>query len=146
MTAREPGYRELCVLLVEDDIVDQQAVIRAFARERIANTIVLANDGVEALERLRGTDDRPPLARPYVILLDWNLPRMNGREFLRELRRDPALHDAVVFVLTTSRADEDRLAAYGEHVAGYILKENVGHTFIGLVHMLDTYWKVVALP
>lgn len=138
--------RELCILLVEDDLVDQQAIVRAFTRERIANKLIVANDGLDALEHLRGTGGRPALNRPYIILLDWNLPRMNGREFLRELRADPSLRDSVVFVLTTSRADEDRVAAYGEHVAGYILKEQVGHTFMELVHMLNSFWKVVVLP
>lgn len=138
--------RELCILLVEDDLVDQQAIVRAFTRERIANKLIIANDGLDALEHLRGTGGRPALNRPYIILLDWNLPRMNGREFLRELRADPSLRDSVVFVLTTSRADEDRVAAYGEHVAGYILKEQVGHTFMELVHMLNSFWKVVVLP
>lgn len=138
--------RELCILLVEDDLVDQQAIVRAFARERIANKITIANDGLEALELLRGTAGTPALRRPYIVLLDWNLPRMNGREFLHELRQDPNLRDCVVFVLTTSRADEDRVAAYDEHVAGYILKEQVGHTFMELVTMLNSFWKVVVLP
>ena len=146
MSDSRDTLRELCILLVEDDTIDQQAIVRAFARERIANKIIVANDGVEAIEHLRGTGGRPRLDRPYIVLLDWNLPRMNGLEFLRELRSDPALRDTIVFVLTTSRSDEDRLAAYGEHVAGYILKEMVGHTFLELVHMLNSYWTVVALP
>lgn len=146
MTIPEREHREVYILLVEDDVVDQQAIIRAFARERIANQIIVANDGIEALEHLRGTGGRTAIRRPYIILLDWNLPRMNGAELLRELRADPNHRDAVVFVLTTSSADEDRLAAYGEHVAGYILKEMVGHTFSDLVRMLEHYWKVVVLP
>jgi len=138
--------RELSILLVEDDTVDQLAITRAFKKEKIANTVLLARDGVEALERLRGEGALPAVPKPYIVLLDWNMPRMNGLEFLRALRADPAHRDAIVFVLTTSKADEDRLAAYGEHVAGYVLKENVGNTFLDLVHFVEHYWRIVELP
>ena len=134
------------ILLVEDDAIDLLAIQRAFQKERIANPIVVARDGIEGLEALRGTGGKPPITKPYVILLDWNMPRMNGLEFLKELRRDPEHGDAIVFVLTTSKADDDRMAAYGEHVAGYVLKENVGHTFMSLVQFLDSYWRLVELP
>lgn len=138
--------REATIVLVEDDAVDQLAIKRAFQKEKIANTIIVARDGVEGLELLRGTETKPPLPKPYIVLLDWNMPRMNGLEFLRALRADPDHKDAVVFVLTTSKADEDRLAAYGEHVAGYVVKENVGNTFMELVRFVDHYWKIVELP
>lgn len=134
------------VLLVEDNDVDREGVRRAFERHRIANPIVDAVDGIEALEILRGEAGRPPLERPYVILLDLNMPRMDGIELLRELRADRALHDSVVFVLTTSKADEDKAAAYDLNVAGYIGKEDVGAGFIRLVELLDSYWRIVELP
>lgn len=130
------------VLLVEDNEVDVEAVRRGFQRQRIANPIVVAQDGVVGLAMLRGGE----VKRPYIILLDINMPRMNGIEFLRELRNDESLNDSVVFVLTTSDADEDKFAAYGLNVAGYILKSEVGEEFVNLTSMLDNYWRVVELP
>lgn len=134
------------VLLIEDNEVDVEAVLRAFRLHRIANPVIRACDGIEALELLRGTNGRPRLPRPYLILLDIKLPRMNGIEFMRSLRTDPELADSVVFVLTTSRSDEDKLATYDLHAAGYMVKDNVGGDFLRLVDLLDRYWRVVELP
>ncbi len=134
------------VLLVEDNDVDREAVRRAFARHRIANPVHDAVDGVEALALLRGTDGKPKLPRPFLILLDINMPRMSGIELLRELRADPELRDSIVFVLTTSKSDEDKMAAYDANVAGYILKSDVGAGFVGLVSLLDHYWRIVEFP
>ena len=131
---------------MEDDTVDELAITRAFRKAGLTHPLVVARDGIVGLAILRGANGGPPLRRPYVILLDWNMPRMGGLEFLRALRQDPQHRDAVVFVLTTSRADEDRMAAYGEHAAGYMLKENVGATFMELARFLDTYCKLVELP
>lgn len=138
--------RTVNVLLVEDNEVDREAVRRAFARHRIANPIHDAVDGVEALDLLRGTNGKERLPRPFLILLDINMPRMSGIELLRELRADPDLHDSIVFVLTTSKSDEDKLAAYGANVAGYIIKSDVGAGFVGLINLLDHYWKIVEFP
>src|SRR5689334_20680533 len=118
--SREHVMQTVTVLLVEDNDVDREAVRRAFAQHRIANPIRDAADGVAALEILMGTANEPALARPYLILLDINMPRMNGVEFLQHLRADPKLHDSIVFVLTTSKSEEDKVAAYDLNVAGYI--------------------------
>ena len=134
------------VLLVEDDEVDVMAVKRAFARLKIANPLHIAGDGIEALEMLRGQGGREAIPRPYIVLLDLNMPRMGGLEFLRELRDDPDLHATIVFVLTTSKQEEDIVAAYSQNVAGYLLKANVGNDFMGLVGLLGYYWQLVELP
>ncbi|MEM9490599.1 MAG: response regulator [Myxococcota bacterium] len=134
------------ILLVDDDDVDVMAVKRAFRKHRIANPITVARDGIEALAMLREEDGYPSVPRPFIILLDINMPRMNGLQFLEELRGDPAIEDSVIFVLTTSRHDEDRIAAYKRHVAGYIVKTDIGNGFMKLVEMLDSYWRVVELP
>ena len=110
--------RAITLLLVEDDDVDAMGVERALEKRRIANTLVRARDGIEALEFLRGGK----VARPFLILLDLNMPRMGGLEFIRTVRADPELCDSVVFVLTTSKSDEDLAAAYRAHVAGYMVK------------------------
>ena len=138
--------REVQVLLVEDDEVDRMAVRRAFAANRIANRIVEARNGREALDILRGTGGAEPLKRPYVILLDLNMPVMNGLEFLAELRADPALRDATVFVLTTSRSQTDIAEGYRRNVAGYMIKSNVGDSFMEAVKLIEAYWRVVELP
>lgn len=137
--------REVTVLLVEDNVVDVQAVRRAFHRQRIGNPIEVARDGVEALAwlQLNAALSRP---KPHLVLLDLNMPRMDGLELLENIRADPDLSRTIVFVLTTSKRDEDRAAAYDQHVAGYIAKSNVGPDFARLVELLGCYWKIVELP
>jgi CheY-like chemotaxis protein len=142
MTERKP-YKEVSILLVDDDDVDVMGVHRALKKLKIVNPIVRARDGIEGLALLR---DPSAVPRPYIILLDLNMPRMNGLEMLAELRRDPMLTSSVVFVLTTSKADEDIVEAYQQHVAGYIIKSQVGEGFLRVVEMLDQYWRVVELP
>lgn len=146
MTGTLRSGKTVHVLLVEDNAVDREAVRRAFDRHRIANPVHDAVDGVEALAILRGTNGKQRLPRPYLVLLDINMPRMSGIELLRELRADLELHDSIVFVLTTSRSDEDKMAAYDANVAGYILKSDVGAGFVDLVSLLDHYWRVVEFP
>lgn len=137
------SYKEATILLVEDDDVDAMGVGRALKSLKILNSVVRAHDGAEALALLR---EPGRVQRPYIILLDINMPRMNGLEMLAELRDDPALSSAVVFVLTTSKTDEDRVAAYKQNVAGYIVKNKVGDGFMSIIALLDQYWRVVELP
>jgi CheY-like chemotaxis protein len=136
------NYKEAQILLVEDDEIDAMSVFRAFKSLRVCNPIVRAKDGIEALELL----ENGTISRPYVILLDLNMPRMGGVEFLQELRKHEKFNSSVVFVLTTSKADEDKMAAYDLHIAGYIVKESLQSDFGELVKMLDHYWKLVELP
>jgi len=137
---------EVNILLVEDDEVDVKAVKRALRELKILNSLTVASDGIEALQLLRGENGREPLKRPFLILLDLNMPRMGGIEFLDEIRGDPALSHSLVFVMTTSEDEEDRFRAYDRHVAGYMLKHSPARTFIDAVTMLDHYWRVIELP
>jgi CheY-like chemotaxis protein len=134
------------VLLVEDDEVEAEAIQRAFRKHRIANPITVAPDGVEALKILRGEGGDSDVSQPFIILLDINMPRMGGLEFLANLRQDAILKRSIVFVLTTSDREEDKVAAYNGQVAGYLLKTRVGEEFLGLIEMLDVYWRVVEFP
>ncbi len=135
-------YKGATILLAEDDDIDAKIVERAFRKLRIANPIIRAKDGVMALELLRnGT-----VSCPYIILLDLNMPKMGGLEMLEELRRDEKLSDSIVFVLTTSKDDEDKTAAYNQNIAGYIVKERLQNGFDELVKLLDYYWRIVELP
>lgn len=136
------SHKEVTVLLIDDDEIDVMGVERAFEKARIGNAIVVAKDGIDGLEKLRSD----AVKRPYLILLDLNMPRMNGLEFLDEIRKDDRLRSSIVFVLTTSNAERDRCAAYQRNIAGYIVKENVGREFLDAVSLLDMYWKVVELP
>lgn len=143
MTTETMPYNDVTILLVDDDDIDFKALERALRAQKIANRVVRARDGEEGLAMLR---DPQAVRRPLIVLLDINMPRMNGLEMLRELRRDPALTSTVVFVLTTSKADEDIVAAYQQHIAGYIVKGQMGEGFLRVVEMLDCYWRVVQLP
>src|SRR5262245_54308276 len=100
-------YNTVNFLLVDDDRIDVLALKRALEMNKIANPVYVASDGVQALRMLRGEVGEQRVPWPYIILLDLNMPRMNGLEFLKELRSDPLLHRTVVFVLTTSKDDQD---------------------------------------
>lgn len=134
------------VLLVEDDDIDAETVVRSFNKLKIGNPVRHARDGEEALEILRGENGFAPIDGPYVVLLDLNMPRLNGHDFLTEIRNDPMLDQTVVFVLTTSSAEEDCHKAYKKNVAGYIVKQEAGKGFIEAVKMLEQFWHVVTFP
>jgi len=134
---------DVTVLLVDDDEIDVMGVKRAFTQSDLKNKIVVASDGRQALDILR---DGSSVNRPYMMLLDLNMPRMNGIELLENMRSDPALKDAIVFVLTTSRAREDRQKAYDHNVAGYIVKGEVREGYLDAVGLLKHYSDVVQFP
>jgi CheY-like chemotaxis protein len=133
-------------LLVEDDEIDIKVIKRGFKALKLANPIRIARDGIEALEILRGTNGQEQITAPYLILLDINMPRMNGIEFLQAIRADDDLKSSIVFMLTTSASEEDRTEAYNFNVAGYLLKSKVMDSFANALTMLDNYWKVVEFP
>ena len=135
----------LNVILVEDDDADAKAVRRALSRSDDIGDIVRLNDGVEALAYLRGeTPSRPP--RTFVLLVDLNMPRMNGIEFLEILRRDPKLARSVVFVTTTSHDPDDIAAAYDKQVAGFLPKSAAFARAADLRAAFEHYGRLVTLP
>ena len=133
----------LNILLVEDDQVDVMNVKRAFDRNRITNPLYVAGDGLEGLRMLRSGE--VPAER-RLVLLDLNMPKMNGIEFLRELRSDPALQLTPVVVLTTSNDERDKIEAYNLNVAGYLLKPVTFINFVEVMAALNKYWTLVELP
>ncbi len=134
----------LNILLVEDDEVDVMTVQRAFKKGNITNPLYIAGNGLEALAMLRGVSGQAsaiPTDR-RIILLDLNMPKMNGLEFLQELRADPTIRHIPVVVLTTSNEEQDRVQAYNLNVAGYILKPITFGNFVELMVTLNKYWTL----
>ena len=139
--------RIINILLVEDDEVDVMNVKRAFKKYKITNPLYLAENGVEAFKMLRAEDAslKVPENR-RLILLDLNMPKMNGLEFLQELRKDKNLKRTPVIVLTTSDEDKDRIEAYNLNVAGYILKPVTFVNFAEVMVALNKYWALCEMP
>lgn len=135
------------ILLVEDDHVDIMNVQRAFKKNNITNPLYVAHNGIEALDMLRGTEGiEKIIPTPRLILLDINMPRMNGIEFLKELRNDQQLKSISVIVMTTSNDDKDKCDAYDLNVAGYIVKPISFEKFVQAVSILNSYWKLCEMP
>jgi CheY-like chemotaxis protein len=135
--------RTVNILLVDDDDLDIENVQRAFKKGGVVNPVFVARDGIEALEKLRS--EEVPRER-LLVLLDLNMPRMNGLEFLAELRKDVGLQRLPVVVLTTSNEDSDRVEAYGMNVAGYLLKPVTFNNFVELMQAMNRYWQLVEFP
>lgn len=132
----------LAILLVEDDAIDVMNARRAFQKNNLTNPVFEAQNGLEALQILRsGT-----LPRRHIVLLDLNMPKMNGLELLRAIRADPALKSTSVVVLTTSSGERDKVEAYELNVAGYLLKPVTFSSFVELMATLNKYWTLVELP
>jgi len=130
----------ITILLVEDDDVDVMNVKRAFKKNEIENPLILAGNGLEALEKLRNPDLLP---KPKIILLDINMPKMNGIEVLKKLRADDQLKSSSVFIMTTSNDDADKFDAYNLNVAGYNLKPLSFNDFVSSVKNLTAYWSLI---
>jgi CheY-like chemotaxis protein len=137
-----PNYKPVSILLVEDDDIDAMGIERALQALKLLNPMIRAHDGAEALELLKAGK----ISSPYLVLLDLNMPRMNGLEFLKEVRDDDHLRSMIIFVLTTSIRDEEISAAYEKNIAGYIVKSSVNQDFNNVLSFLDNYWRIVELP
>ena len=140
--ARKP----VTLFVVDDDEIDRETILRSVEEMGLDNPVRTARDGEEALSVLRGTDGMEPISGPFLILLDLNMPRMNGLELLEEIRQDPALHRTIVFVLTTSNAESDRIAAYDRNIAGYLLKARAGLEFERVVGLVEQFGRTVEFP
>lgn len=141
------NYKAVNILLVEDDMVDVMNVKRAFKKNNISNPLFVAENGVEALEMLRGENGKDRIdPTPKIILLDLNMPKMGGIEFLKEVRADENLKNISVFVMTTSNEDNDKVEAFRLNVAGYILKPLSMESFVNAVSTLHNYWMLCEYP
>ena len=132
--------RAVTILVVEDNELDVEKLTRCLRKLRIRNPVIRARNGLEALHVLRGTGDKPQLQEPYVILLDLNMPRMNGIEFLREVRSDALLRTAPVVVLSTSDHSKDMQAAHRLGIVSYLVKPLEIDTLIDTLQPLEFHW------
>jgi CheY-like chemotaxis protein len=130
------------ILLVEDDNVDVITIQRALKDVKVTNPLQVAWNGEEALEYLRN----PQHIKPCVILLDINMPRMNGIEFLRERAKDDAIKSIPVVVLTSSNEEQDMVNSYSLGVAGYMLKPVDYKKFVETIRVIDLYWTLSQFP
>ncbi len=136
------------ILLVEDDEVDIMNVERAFKKADINNPLYIARNGIEALIMLRGGNEELPQV-PHerrLILLDINMPKMSGLEFLQTIRADKDLKLTPVVMLTTSNQDKDMIEAFDLNVAGYLLKPVTFSRFVELMTTLNKYWSSSEMP
>lgn len=140
--SKDLSYNQVNILLIEDDEIDAEIVRRAFKQLRIANPVTRARHGQEGLDILRNNT----IDKPRIVLLDLNMPVMNGFEFLDAIRDDDDIKDTVIFVLTTSKSQADLLAAYKKNIAGYIVKSELDSGFESLINMLTSYWRIIELP
>ena len=130
------------ILLVEDDKVDVMTIRRALNDLKVLNRLEVASNGEEALAYLRD----PESEMPCIILLDLNMPRMNGIEFLREREADEALKAVPVVVLTSSREEQDMVQSYRLGVAGYMIKPVDYKQFVETIRVIDLYWTISQFP
>lgn len=133
-------------LLLVDDEVDVMNVQRAFKKNSITNPLYIAANGLEVLRLLRGQSGPPIPSQRRPILLDLNMPRMGGIEFLREPRADRELKHIPVIALNTSNEDSDKVEAYNLNVAGYILKPVTFARFVEMMATLNKYWTLSEIP
>ncbi len=131
---------------MEDDEVEIEAVMRCLRRLRIAHDLAVFRTGAGALQSLRQQRQHLQCAYPFLMLLDLNMPGVPGLQLLEQLRQDPLLRAAIVFVLTNSDNEEDKYAAYGLHVAGYLIKSNLGPDYERLGDLIRAYYQVVEFP
>lgn len=130
------------ILIVEDNEIDLEAAKRAFKKANIVNHIYSARDGVEALEMLNGEHKKITLSKPCIILLDINMPHMDGITLLKELSSHDSMQHNIVFMLTTSSRNEDCIQAYNFKIAGYIVKDHLSK----LAEMLSIYCSINEFP
>ena len=139
--------RQIEILLVEDDPGDVLMTREAFEDYKVRNRLHVVDDGVEAMAFLRREGEYAETPRPDLVLLDLNLPRMDGREVLDAIKSDPELSSIPVVVLTTSEAEEDVLSSYSLLANAYVTKPVDFESFIGVVRQIDDFFvTVVRLP
>ncbi len=130
------------IMLVEDDKIDAMTVKRALKELKVVNELVHSVNGEEALEYLRNENNK----KPCVIMLDLNMPKMNGIEFLEIVKKDETLKKLPIVILTTSKDEQDVVGSFNYSVAGYIVKPVDYKNFVEAIRTIDLYWSLSELP
>lgn len=139
-------FDPLTILIVEDDEIDMMSVRRVLQSLKIANRKVHAKDGVEALNFLQGEQGFEKITGEIVILLDLNMPRIDGLQFLKTLENHEALDRCKIYVLTTSEADTDIVGAHQHNIEGYILKSHLKEGITEIFKQLrGQYWSTLGI-
>jgi chemotaxis family two-component system response regulator Rcp1 len=147
MTGRKRDCRPIEILMVEDNPGDVRLTVEALKEGKVRNNFHTVEDGVEAMAFLRRQGRYAEAPRPDLILLDLNLPKMNGREVLAEIKEDPELRRIPVVILTVSKAEQDILKSYNLHTNCYITKPVDLDQFLEVVKSIENFWlTVVMLP
>ena len=136
MRSRKP------ILIAEDDEIDSEMIQRAFQDVKVTNRFQMTGDGEEALNFLQDDQEQ----KPCLILLDLNMPRMNGFEFLKAVKQDRQLKLIPVVILTTSREERDKIEAFNLGAAGYMVKPFDSNRFVEIAKVIDLYWTLSELP
>lgn len=132
----------ITILLIEDDDIDAIGIKRSFVKVGLKNEIVRAKNGKEALSLLK----MGGVGYPFIILLDLNMPMMDGLEFLTYLREYEKFKQSIVYVLTTSKSEQDIALSFDKNVAGYFIKNEVGAGYDSIVEFLEAYMKIAHFP
>lgn len=138
--------RKTSIFVVDDDDIDAMAIERAYLKVDPNCMIYRAVDGIEAINMLTGENGAVKIPEPNFILVDINMPRMNGIKFIKLVREHPQLKNSIIFVLTTSKNEADRNAAYDLRIAGYIVKDNIDSNYNKLVETLDNLCTLITFP
>jgi CheY-like chemotaxis protein len=146
LEAEAQGQSKIQIVLIDDDEVDVEAVARLLRMHKLPYSLATFSNGSDAKAALNGNFGVELIKQPYLILLDLNMPRMNGIELLDWLRTHPHFCRSIVFAFTTSEALQDCRAAYDRQVAGYLVKSQLGSGYSQLVHMLDTFTRSIIFP
>lgn len=134
-------------MLVDDDEIDIKDMQRTFKKNNIPNPIHIATNGLDALNKLLGKNGEKKLTpTPKIIILDINMPKMNGIEFIKNIRTHKQLKSLLVFILTTSNSERDKIEAYNLNVAGYIVKPFQVSQFMEIISSLHHYWNLLEFP
>ena len=147
MTMEREGCRPIEILLVEDNPGDVRLTVEALKEGKVRNILHTVEDGEEAMKFLRRQEPYAKAPRPDLVLLDLNLPKMNGREVLAEIKEDPNLRRIPVVILTVSKAEQDIVKTYDLHANCYINKPVDLEQFLTVVQSIENFWlTVVKLP
>ena len=134
-------------MIIDDDVIDIKDMQRTFKKNNIDNPLHIATNGLEALNKLLGLNgEKKIMPTPQIIILDINMPKMNGIEFMKNIRANKQLKSLLIFIFTTSNSEKDKMEAYNLNVAGYIVKPFQVSQFMEIISSLHRYWNLLEFP